>query len=93
MTKVSREEVLRVARISNISLRDDEIQSLIDRMETVLTYAHRVAEVATEIEVPSSKNVNVFRKDLVVPQEPEKILAQAPERADSFFVVPMILDN
>jgi len=93
MTKVSREEVLRVAKISDISLREEEIQPLIDRMEQVLSYAHRVAEVAVDIAEPSTKNINVFRKDLVVPQEPERILAQAPERADDFFVVPMILDN
>ena len=93
MTKVSREEVLRVARMSYISLREDEIQPLINDMEQVLTYAHRVVEVATDIEEPSKKNVNVFREDLVVPQEPAQILVQAPERADDFFVVPMILDN
>ena len=93
MTKVSREEVLKVAQMSYIALRDEEIDPLMKRMEQILSYAERVTQVATAIEEPSTKNVNVFRDDLVVPQDPEKILAQAPERAGDYFVVPMILDN
>lgn len=93
MTKVSREEVLKVAQMSRIALREEEIEPLIRQMEQVLSYAERVAKVAVAIEEPSTKNINLFRDDLVVPQEPEKILAQAPERAGDYFVVPMILDN
>ena len=89
----SREEVLKVAQMSHIALRDDEIEPLMKHMEQVLSYAERVQEVATAIEMPSTKNVNLFRDALVVPQEPEKILAQAPERAGAYFVVPMVLDH
>lgn len=93
MTKVSREEVLKVARMSCIALHEDEIDPLIKRMEQVLSYAERVTQVATSIEEPSLKNINVFRDDLVVPYAWEKIMDQAPERAGDYFVVPMILDN
>ena len=60
MTKVSREEVLNVARMSYIALRDEEINPLMERMEQVLSYAERVTQVATAIEEPSTKNINVF---------------------------------
>lgn len=93
MTKVTREEVIKVARMSYIALRDEEIDTLRGRMDQILSYAQRVTQVATAVQEPSTKNVNVFRDDLVVPQEPEMILAQAPERAGDYFVVPMILDN
>ena len=93
MTKVSREEVLKVARMSSIALREEEIEPLMKRMEEILSYAQRVTQVATAIEEPSTKNINVLRNDLVVPQDPQKILAQMPERAGDYFVVPMILDN
>ncbi len=92
MTKVSREEVLKVAKMSYISLREQEIDPLIKSMEQVLSYAERVTQVATMIEEPSTQNVNIFREDLVVPQHPQQILIQAPERIDNYFVVPMILD-
>jgi aspartyl/glutamyl-tRNA(Asn/Gln) amidotransferase C subunit len=93
MTKVSREEVLKVARMSAISLREEEIAPLMKRMEEILSYAQRVTQVATAIEEPSTKNVNVLRNDVVVPQNTQKILAQMPERAGDYLVVPMILDN
>lgn len=93
MTKISREEVIKIARISAISLKEEEIDTLIGRMEAVLSYTERVKEIAQTIEEPSNKNVNIFRQDLVIPQNPEPILAQAPDRADNYFVVPMILDN
>lgn len=94
MTKVSKEEVLKVARMSSISLCEQEIEPLMKRMEKILSYAQRVSQVATAVaEEPSTKNVNVLRNDQVVPQDPEKILAQMPERAGDYLVVPMILDN
>ncbi len=93
MTKISRKEVLNIARMSKIALRDQEIQPLIEQLEQVLTYAERVTQVATNIEEPSTRNVNVMRDDMVVPQDPEKILAQAPDREGNYFVVPIILDN
>ncbi len=93
MTKISRQEVLKIAQISAISLQEDEIEPLIQRLEEVLSYAARVKEIAAVIEVPSNKNVNIFREDHVVAQDPESILSRAPERAGNYFVVPIILDN
>jgi aspartyl-tRNA(Asn)/glutamyl-tRNA(Gln) amidotransferase subunit C len=92
MTKVSREEVLKVARMSSIALREEEIEPLTKRMQEILSYAQRVAQVATAVEGPSTKNVNALRNDVAVRQDPEKILAQMPERAGDYCVVPMILD-
>jgi aspartyl-tRNA(Asn)/glutamyl-tRNA(Gln) amidotransferase subunit C len=93
MTKISRDEVLHIARISRIALHEDEVEPLMTRLEEVLSYAERVVEAGADIEEPSVKNVNIFRNDFVVPQDPEPILAQAPEREGNYFVVPVILDN
>ena len=93
MTKISRDEVLNIARMSQIALREDEIDSLITQLEQVLSYAERVTEVATKIEEPSTKQVNVFRADMVVSQDPEPIMVQAPEREGNYFVVPKILES
>ena len=93
MTKISREEILKLAHISRVDLHEDEIQPLLDQLERVLSYAERVTEVAAEVEEPPIKNVNVFREDVVIKCDPEPILAQAPERAGNFFVVPKILES
>ncbi len=93
MTKISRKEVLKIASMSAIALREEEIEPMIAQLEQVLSYAERVTQVATSVEEPSTKNINVMRDDLVIPQDPAPILAQAPEREGNYFVVPMILDN
>ncbi len=93
MTKISRKEVLKIASMSAIALREEEIEPMIAQLEQVLSYAERVTQVATSVEEPSTKNINVMRDDLVIPQDPVPILAQAPEREGNYFVVPMILDN
>ena len=93
MTKLTRKEVLHIARMSGIALREHEIEPMIGHLEQVLSYAARVSQVAGAVEEPSTKNVNRVRKDQPVPQHPESILAQAPEREGDYFVVPKILDN
>lgn len=93
MIKVSKEEVLKIAEISHISLREDEIDPMIKHLEGVLSYAQRVQEVAADIEEPLDKNVNVFREDVVAQVQSEVILCQAPEREENYFVVPAILEK
>ena len=70
MTKISKEEALKIARLSHLAIHEDEIASLITHLEDVLSYAARVQEVAADAEQPSDKSVNVFREDIVVKTEP-----------------------
>lgn len=93
MAKISREEILKIARMSHVDIREDEALPLIEQIEQVLSYAERVSNVAVDIKEPCGKNVNVFREDLVVKQDPKPILAQAPERAGNYFVVPKIIES
>ncbi len=93
MTKITQKEVKKIARLSHIDIHEDEIDSLVKQLEAVLSYAERVTQVASDAEEPSTKNINVFREDVVVKTDPEPILAQAPEREGNFFVVPKILES
>lgn len=91
--KLTREELLKIAKQSAITLPEDEIESLRSQMETVLNYAERVKEAAQDIQEPSIKNINVFREDEIIRTDFEPILAQAPVREETYFVVPVILEN
>ena len=42
---------------------------------------------------PVLKNIKVVREDVTQEQHPEPILAQAPEREQDFFVVPVIIEK
>ena len=93
MEKITKDEALRIARLSHLTIHEHEIEPLIKQLEEVLSYVERVKEVACDFEEPSTKNVNVFREDIVIKTDPEPILAQAPEREGDYFVVPMILES
>lgn len=92
--KISKEEVLRLAEISKITIDSHDIDSIIEQLQSVLSYAQCVQECVSNLEEqPSNRNVNVFREDKSVPSIPEAILSRAPEREENFFVVPSILDT
>jgi len=93
MTKITKQELLKIAQSSSVKLYDDEIEPLMGQLDAVLTYAARVKDIARDIEIPSNKNVNVLREDVVTQTNNELILAQAPEREEDYFVVPMILEK
>lgn len=93
MAKISREEVKKIAHMSALEIRDDEIELMIQQLEEVLTYAQRVQEIAAEIEEPSTKNSNIFREDVTTTSDTEAILERAPECEDGFYVVPSIIED
>jgi aspartyl/glutamyl-tRNA(Asn/Gln) amidotransferase C subunit len=95
MTLITREEVLKIARMSHIHVREDEIEPLVKQLEQVLTYARRVVTINFDESesLDRHKQVNVMRADIAVSQDVQPILAQAPEREGDFFVVQAILDT
>ncbi|MCA9770415.1 Asp-tRNA(Asn)/Glu-tRNA(Gln) amidotransferase subunit GatC [Candidatus Dependentiae bacterium] len=92
MIKITREEVLKIARISRLNIHEEEVEPLMKQLDDVLSYAQRVKEVAADIQEPSTKNMNFFREDVVIKTDPEKSLKQAPQREEDFYVVPAILE-
>jgi len=93
MITISKEEVLKVAEISRLLLKKGEITGMIKHLDSVLSYAERVQEIAADIEEPSNKNVNVFREDVVVKCDAELILSRAVAREENYFVVPVIIEK
>lgn len=92
MTKISKEEILKIARLSKIELPKGEIEVMSKQLQDVLTYAHRVCDIAAEITLSPQKNINVFREDVIVPNDASLIMAQAPESIQNYFVVPIVLE-
>ena len=94
MAKISRDEVLKIARISNIALHEQEVDGVVAQLEQVLTYAERVIEIAGQGDYePMARPQNIFRPDVAIPTPTQPILANAPEREERYFVVPKILEN
>ncbi len=93
MTKITKDELLKIAQISKLRLDEDEIPSLVKQLEELLTYTERVKKVAKEIELPSNNNVNVMREDMVVRTDAKPIIERAPEREEDYFVVPKVIKS
>jgi len=95
MTRVTKDEVRKIAKMSAIEVHEDELETLAHDMEAVLSYAAVLQEVAARYSdntgEPLPKNQNIMRPDTCVPQDPEAILKEAPERIENFFVVPVIV--
>jgi aspartyl-tRNA(Asn)/glutamyl-tRNA(Gln) amidotransferase subunit C len=93
MAQITKEEVEKIARLSHIELTEQEIINAMKHLEAVLSYAARVQDIAQDIDAPIQKNRNIERDDVVIPTDPQTILAQAPEREGDFFVVPVIIES
>ena len=92
MVSFEKEELLKIAKLSELQLDDDEIKNFAQQLKTVLEYASQLENVKhQETFFDRSYNVNVFREDKVKPTDSEPILDQAPKEKDTYFEVPKIL--
>ena len=92
MTSISREQLLHVARLARLELRDEEVERLGAQLNEILTAVSKVSELDLS-DVPPTLHpldvVNVWGADEPRPSlPPEEALANAPEREGSYFKVP-----
>ena len=92
MTSISREQLLHVARLARLELRDEEVERLGAQLNEILTAVSKVSELDLSDVPPTSHPldiVNVWGADEPRPSlPPEEALANAPEREGSYFKVP-----
>ena len=93
--KVTKKDVEHVANLARLGLTEAEKEIFTDQLSKILEYAETINKLDTKGIEPTFHAIpmkNVFRKDEVKPcQNPEDILAQAPEEEDGMFRVPKIL--
>ncbi|QPK81796.1 Asp-tRNA(Asn)/Glu-tRNA(Gln) amidotransferase subunit GatC [Schaalia sp. ZJ405] len=95
MSRISTEEVARVAGLAHIALTPEEIERFAGELDVITTSVAKVSEVATP-DVPATSHpiplTNVWREDEVGETvDRDEVLAQAPESQDGMFLVPQIL--
>lgn len=93
MAKVTKEEILKIAEMTRVSIQEHELDSILAQFNAVLSYAERVVEIAKQTEILNQKNINCTRVDQVISTNSQDILAQAPQSEDNYFVVPKIIEN
>ncbi len=89
---ITRDEVLHVARLARLELRDDEIERFTEQLSAILEAVAKVSELdLTDVEPTAHPLdlVNVWSEDEPRPCLPvDEALANAPEREAGFFKVP-----
>lgn len=93
---ISEAQVEHVAQLARLALSDEEKQRLTEQLNAILTYMEQLGEVPTAGVEPTAHVldlVNVFRDDTVRQTlSADAALANAPETAHHFFVVPRIVE-
>lgn len=93
---ITREDVLHLATLSNISIADDEIDPLIEKLDGIVGYISQLDELDTEGVEPTYQCFdmeNVWRNDEIVDFEAnrEDLLALTAECEDHQIKVPKVL--
>jgi len=97
MTKITKEEVNKVAHLARLELNENEINNHAKQLEKILDYIRQLEKIDTD-DVPCTTRaievVNVFRKDEKRKSDcNEELLELGPSREDNFFKVPKILSE
>ena len=94
--KVSRDEVLHIARLARVNLAEEEIKRLSKELSRLLDTFEVLQQVDTEGVPPTAQSVtlqSVMREDAVVPSlPPDDILSNAPRREGDCFRVRAVLE-
>jgi aspartyl-tRNA(Asn)/glutamyl-tRNA(Gln) amidotransferase subunit C len=92
VANIERDQLLHVARLARLELRDDEVERLGAQLNDILAAVSKVSELDLSDVPPTSHPldvVNVWAEDEPRPSLPvEEALANAPEREGSYFMVP-----
>jgi aspartyl-tRNA(Asn)/glutamyl-tRNA(Gln) amidotransferase subunit C len=95
--EITKPEVEKVAKLARLELTEVEKTAFTKQLSQILTHMESLDQYDTAGVEPTATvlgQVNVFRVDEVRPSLPvEKAVANAPESAGGFFVVPKIIEE
>ncbi len=94
--KLSREEVLHIARLARLGLADAETDKMSEQLSDILENFEILKQVDTTGVPPTAQSVdlqNIVSEDTVAPSlTPDEVLANAPRREGGFFRVRAVLE-
>jgi len=94
--KLSREEVLHIARLARVGLTESEINRLSEQLSQLLENFEVLQQVDTTGVPPTAQSVDlqsVMRDDEAAPSFPSNdILANAPKKEGDYFRVRAVLE-
>ena len=97
MTKITKDEVKKVAHLARLELNEHEINNHAKQLEKILKYIDQLEKIDTD-DVPCTTRaievINVLRKDEKKSSNcTEEILELGPSREDNYYKVPKIINE
>ena len=93
---VSKEELLHIANLAQLTLKDDEIDSYLANLQDILNFAEVVNNAPVDnldITIGANEAKNRFRKDdIKVFEDNEALLANAPSKEMNMFKIPKVIN-
>jgi aspartyl-tRNA(Asn)/glutamyl-tRNA(Gln) amidotransferase subunit C len=92
MARITKDEVLHVARLARLELSEDEVARLQEQLSDILEAVSKVAELDLADVPPTAHPLeiaNAWAEDVPRPCLPlDDVFANAPEREDDYFRTP-----
>ena len=93
--KVSKEELLHIADLADLNIKDEEVDNYLENLQNILNFADVINNAKTEgLEetIGANENCNVFRKDEVKEfDNKEGLMQNAPEKERNMYKIPKLL--
>ena len=97
MTRITKEEVKKVAQLARLELNVNEINKHAEQLEKILDYIKQLEKIDTDGVSCTTRAIevtNVFRKDEKKNFDSnEALLELGPSKEDKYFKVPKIIND
>ena len=94
--KVSREEILHIANLAQLELKEEEIDTYILHLQDILNFANIVNNAPVEgldITIGANEAKNIFRKDEIKRfEDTESLLQNAETKEQNMFKIPKVIN-
>ena len=94
--KVSKEEILHIAKLADLTLNDDEVETYLEHLQDILEFANTVNNAPVDgldITIGANEAKNVFRKDEVkIFKDNKALFENAPREEQTMFKIPKVIN-
>ncbi len=93
--KISKEELLHIAKLSDLEIKENEIEEYLKNLEDILNYTETIDKIDVsklDETIGATEDYNVFRKDEVKPFDNiDQMMENGPEVDRNMFKIPKVL--
>lgn len=94
--QVSKEEILHIANLAQLELKEEEVEKYILNLQDILNFANIVNNAPVEgldVTIGANEAKNVFRKDEIkIFKDTDSLLQNAPAQDRHMFKIPKVLN-